>query len=478
MALWKYVTRDNKKGTTKVFLPTPKETEKGDKAVKQALSELRTKSRGNYNSYTPRQRAQIGQYAAENGPTRAAAHFSSLWKLNINESTARRLKSEYLQKLRQASDQAKKDGKPVTVDTLVTKEKKRPLLLGEEMDGAVQEYIKSLRTTGAVVNTVVVMAAAVGIVAARDVTKLREYDGHLYGGHIDITKSWARSLLNRMGYVKRKCSNAGKITVSEFDEVKDVFLADVAAEVVMRDIPSDLVLNWDQTGLSIIPTGNWTMHEAGAKVVSIAHADDKRQITAVLAASAKGDYLCPQLLYKGKTPRCHPTIEFPTGWDIWHSHNHWSNEDTMKRYIEKIIIPYVSGKRKELGLQDDHPALAIYDGFRGQTTEEISSILTAHNILTVQIPANCTDKLQPMDIAINKPMKHHLRANFQTWYAKEVSKQLKFSSAKEIKVDVNLSVVKNPSAKWIMDAWKDVEIKPQMVINGFRKAGILDAISV
>ena len=73
----------------------------------------------------------------------------------------------------------------MTVDTLVTKEKKRPLLLGEEMDGAVKEYIKSLRTTGAVVNTVVVMAAAVGIVAARDVTKLQEYDGHLYGGHIE-----------------------------------------------------------------------------------------------------------------------------------------------------------------------------------------------------------------------------------------------------------------------------------------------------
>ena len=114
MALWKYVTRDNKKGTTKVFLPTPKETEKGDEAVKQALSELRTKSRGNYNSYTPRKRAQIGQYAAENGPTRAAAHFSSLWKLNINELTARRLKSEYLQKFCQASDQAKKDRKSVT----------------------------------------------------------------------------------------------------------------------------------------------------------------------------------------------------------------------------------------------------------------------------------------------------------------------------------------------------------------------------
>jgi len=41
----------------------------------------------------------------------------------------------------------------------------------------------------------------------------------------------------------------------------------------------------------------------------------------------------------------------------------------MKRYLEKIIIPFVCRKRKELGLQDNYPALAIYDGFRGQTTD-------------------------------------------------------------------------------------------------------------
>ena len=32
------------------------------------------------------------------------------------------------------------------------------------------------------------------------------------------------------------------------------------------------------------------MHKAGAKVAPIAHADDKRQVTTVLAANAKGDY--------------------------------------------------------------------------------------------------------------------------------------------------------------------------------------------
>ena len=110
--------------------------------------------------------------------------------------------------------------------------------------------------------------------------------------------------------------------------------------------------------------------------------------------------------------------------------------------------------------------------------DAISSLLSSHNIYTIQIPANCTGKLQPLDIAINKPMKDRLRANFQSWYAKEVSKQLKTTSVKNVKVDVNLGVVKIPSAKWIIEAWREVETRPQMVVNGFRKAGILDAIEI
>ena len=55
-----------------------------------------------------------------------------------------------------------------------------------------------------------------------------------------------------------------------------MFLADIAAEVVMKYIPREMIFNWDQTGLSIIPTSNWTMEREGAKVVSIAYVDDKR----------------------------------------------------------------------------------------------------------------------------------------------------------------------------------------------------------
>ena len=202
-----------------------------------------------------------------------------------------------------------------------------------------------------------------------------------------------------------------------------------------------------------------------------------RQITAVLAANATGEYLPPQLIYKGKTTRCHPHAKFPEEWNIWHTENWWSNEETMKRNIQKVVVPLISRKRKDLGLADTHPALALYDGFRGQTTEAVLALLSANNIVTVRIPANCISKLQPLDLTINKPMKDHLRTHFQQWYAKEVSKQLQVSSVKHVKVEVNLAVFKNPSVHWITGAWNEIKKTPQFAINGFRKAGILDAIN-
>ena len=85
-----------------------------------------------------------------------------------------------------------------------------------------------------------------------------------------------------------------------------MFLADVTAVAIMNNIPDDLIINWDQTAVQFVPTGQWTMHKSDDKLVPTAHSDDKRQITAVLAATLSGIYLSLQLLYEGKTVRCHP----------------------------------------------------------------------------------------------------------------------------------------------------------------------------
>ena len=264
MALLKLLSfklKDKLHDSSKVSVLSKTEVEAANKQVSNALQSMAEKvSRGKYNSYTPQQRAKIEKYAAENSPIKAAKHFTTIWGIHVNESTARRLKSDYLGKLKEAVSEVKSavggesKSKEITVDILETKRKSRPILLGVDLDAAVQKYVQSLRMAGGVVNTLVVMAAAEGIVAARDVSKLVSH-----GSHIEITKTWARSLLIRMGYIKRKCSTSGKISLVQFEELKEIFLADLTAEVVMNEIPKELILNCDQTGVSIIPTGEWTM---------------------------------------------------------------------------------------------------------------------------------------------------------------------------------------------------------------------------
>lgn len=100
-------------------------------------------------------------------------------------------------------------------------------------------------------------------------------------------------------------------------------------------------------------------------------------------------------------------------------------------------------------LEAKYPALAIFDGFKGQTTDKIHSLLAANNIVAIQLPPNCTDKLQPLDLSVNKPVKDGMKAKFQQWYADEVKGQLQTTPVNQIKVDVNLAVVKNPSASWL-----------------------------
>ena len=107
------------------------------------------------------------------------------------------------------------------------------------------------------------------------------------------------------------------------------------------------------------------------------------------------------MIYGGKTQCCHHVYDFPDNWRVTHSENHWSNEETMIEYIQGIIVPYVEGVRLMLG-KNDRTALAIFNNFRGYLTENVVEELEYHNIQPVFVPANCTDRLQPMDLSVNK----------------------------------------------------------------------------
>ena len=200
----------------------------------------------------------------------------------------------------------------------------RPVLLGEELEDEVKLFIQSAHENGAVVNTETVMGTARGVVLSHDANLLLEN-----GGYINITKDWARRVLQRMNLVKRKGTTKMKVLSSNFERLKKQFLSDIHAVVAMEEIPRQLIINWDQTGIKYVPVANWTFEEKGAKRVEITGMDDKRQITVLLLCSMDGKLLPTQVIYAGKTPACLPNCDYPPEWYLTYSENHWSNEQTM-----------------------------------------------------------------------------------------------------------------------------------------------------
>ena len=422
--------------------------------------------RGEYEHFTPKEKARIGKRASEHGVTATVRFFSKSFPGRpLKESSVRTWKKKYEVELAKN----KKAGKEMVVPELVDKKRGRPLLLGSELDKQVQAYLTTLRTNGAVVNTAIAMACAEGVVKSHDSNQLE-----CNGGPISLTKHWAKYLLHRMGFVKRRASTKAKLSASNFEELKTQFLFDIKVIIEMEQIPGDLVINWDQTGIHYVPVSSWTMAKEGSQRVEIAGIDDKRQITAVFGGTSTGEFLPIQLIYKGKTRKSLPSNNFPSDWHVTFTDNHWANEKTMTDYLEKILFPYIEGKRKELQLDDSHPALVIFDRFRAQCTNTILELLASKYVHVAIVPANCTDRLQPLDVSVNKAAKEYLRRQFQEWYSEQVCLQLqKDGDATVEPVDLRMGIVKPLGAKWMMGLYDYMKTKPDIIRNGFRHSGLL-----
>ena len=77
-------------------------------------------------------------------------------------------------------------------------------------------------------------------------------------------------------------------------------------------------------------------------------------------------------------------------------------------------MPYVKVKRRELQLSLEHPALVIFDNFSAQTVKAIIfQLLEDNHVRIAMIPSNCTDRLQPLDVSVNKAVKIFYNSNLK-----------------------------------------------------------------
>ena len=227
----------------------------------------------------------------------------------------------------------------------------------------------------------------------------------------------------------------------------------------------------DETGVRIVPSNDSTMTKKGSKQVEIIGLDDKRQITAVMACSLTGELLPIQLVYGGKTEKCHPRYDFPTDWHITHSPNHWANTATTIEWIEHILVPFLEKKKQDLQIPPEQPSLCILDLFRAHRVEEVIDVFKKHNIRVTFVPGGCTGEVQPLDLSGNVEFKAELNTS---WYASQITDQPDDSAP--IKIDVRLSALKPLHASWIVQSWRALRENTTAITSGWQQSGIVDGL--
>lgn len=183
------------------------------------------RKRGTYGRYNEKQRLEIATYTCDNGPAKSSRHFTALFGHPVNESTVRAIRYAYRKKLRTANE-------PMT--SLPKMKTGRPTVLPSEVDAAVQRHLRKIRLAGGVVNKTITMATGRGIVASKWPSLLREN-----GGHADLGRGWAGSILERMQFVKRKGTKAGRKVPANLDQLRDDFHQRIQRVVRECNIPGE-----------------------------------------------------------------------------------------------------------------------------------------------------------------------------------------------------------------------------------------------
>ena len=292
----------------------------------------------------------------------------------------------------------------------------------------------------------------------------------MYGGKV---------FLKRMGF-RRRVATTAKVEIpdSARKEAGLQYHYRITTIVEKYKIPPSLVLNSDQTPSKYVQVGRFTMAPQGAKKVGIAGSADKRMITLTLTVTQDGKILPFQIIYKGKTKQSFPKVSFPQGFSLSANEKHHSNTDEVLKHLKEIVIPYAKGEREKLD-DPEQTALLIWDVFRGQKTDLVTSLLVDNNIKYEYVPNNMTADFQILDLTVNKWLKNLTTEKFNNWFATNLQQELDSGKAlDDIDIKFKLSTMKPLHAGWMIDSYNRLSSLDgkQIILAGWRASGITDAL--
>ena len=346
-----------------------------------------------------------------------------------------------------------------------------------EVEAYIVDAIASIRRAGGAINSVVVCSFFRGILKAKHPELFKKYR---------FSRDWClRWFARTFAWTWKRATSSGQKVPLNWEEQVAGMAKRVSGAAAQYDIVhACFVINWDQTGLVLLPSHKYTFEHVKEKHTALVGQEEKRQITAVVASALSGEMLPLQLIFTGqdknkKEQRAVPTLSEVTAkrtrnWHLTQTHNHWSTLESMKDYIRLIIKPWVDAKGREHGILNPHCILLI-DCWSVHTSQEFRTWMDKAypDYHRVFVPAGCTGKAQPADVVLQRPFKNHITNAFNTWMTDEIHLTVKGGVApQDVRVDTGLKKLKPHLVHWAWSSWDKLTRKQDMVKEGWSRCGL------
>ena len=340
---------------------------------------------------------------------------------------------------------------------------------------SVKDFLTSIWSTGAKVTVV----TAHGILIATILKNAPEILGATFKDSLTFraSESFVRKWLHdTMKWSRRKGTQASQKRHIDWENQCERSFLRKAYAIKEEDIlPASLFVNSDQTQVVYAPGDQLTWAETGAKQVPILGGEEKRAFTVLVSVACNGNVLPMQAIYSGKTNRSRPSPMSPNYSDLISNGfilqesgttTYWSNFETMKTFVNKILAPYFEKTKVDLHLPQSQKSLWLIDVWSIHRSYEFREWMHNHhsNIVLDYVLGGCTSIAQPCDVRIQRPFKLSIKHLYHEDVVTEILEQLNTrASVSPIVVDTRLPKLRDQSARWIWNAYeiinKDMLVK-------------------
>lgn len=255
---------------------------------------------------------------------------------------------------------------------------------------------------------------------------------------------------NRLSIKKPQALEYSRKKMTDPFVIQDYFdlLYQQLTELNLFEKPSH-IWNLDETSVCTDPSKTKVVGEKGKSCSRTIGGSGKENITCLVAVNAAGGKAPPLVIFKGKNVW---SSWVPEEDDLYSnmsfaaSTNGWITSDIFYNYLEKSLIPEMKNER---------PVLLIYDGHSTHVTSRVVELAQLHNINILKLPPHTSHLLQPLDLAVFKSLKDKWDQKLCNWQRKHNG----------------MRIPKKNFATLLARTW--VELNPEIIANGFHKAGIV-----